>query len=77
MERISSSLLGSIRHQLYLEHIDVIDEDMTDVAYIFILKDASLMYWQLDNIRRIAPINICTLYYEGNKHLAITIFRDA
>ena len=76
MERISSSLLASIRNALSLRHIAIVDEYATEVAYIFVLDNPQLMYWEMDELRRIAPINVCTPYHEGNKHLAITILLD-
>lgn len=77
MAKVSSSLLASFRHQLWLEHISVVKETEYEQAYVFILEDYSIMYWQLDNLRRIAPFNIASLYYKGNKVLALTILFDS
>ena len=77
MGKISSSLLASFRHQLWLEHISVVEETEYKQGHAFILEESSIMYWQLDNLRRIAPFNIATFYYEGNKVLALTILFDS
>lgn len=77
MAKISSSLLASFRHQLWLENISVVEETKHELDYVFFLEEPSIMYWQLDNLRRIAPFNIATLYYEGNKVLALTILYDS
>lgn len=65
--------MASVRNKLSLYHIGIVDEYMTEVAYIFVLNNPQIMYWELDGLREIAPINVCTPYHEGNKHLAITI----
>lgn len=77
MEKISSSLLGSFRHQLWLEHIEVLGEGSTDTCIWFAIEGHSLSYWQLDNLRRIAPVNILLMYHEGNLRLHLTIFKDS
>lgn len=77
MERISSSLLGSFRHQLWLENIVVLEEGSTDVCFWFAIEGHSLGYWQLDNLRRIAPFNILLMYHDGNLRLHLTISKDS
>lgn len=76
MEKISHSLLATFRHQLWLEHLNVLEEFSNDVAYIFVLEEYNLMYWQIENLRRQAPFNITMLYIEGNKRLCLTILKD-
>lgn len=77
MERISNSLLGSFRHQLWLEHIEVLEEFQNDTHVIFALKDYAVSYWSMDNLRRIAPFGIMQLYVDGNKTICLTILKDS
>lgn len=77
MERISHTLLGSFRHQLWLEHIEVLEEFQNDTHYIFALNSCSISYWNMDNLRRIAPFGIILLYVDGNKTICLTILKDS
>ena len=77
MKKISSTLLGSFRHQLWLEHIEVLEEGSTDTCIWFAIEGYSIDYWQLDNLRRIAPVNILLMYHEGNLRLHLTILKDS
>lgn len=76
MEKISHSLLATFRHQLWLEHLNVLEEFSNELVYVFVLEEYDLTYWQIDNLRRQAPFNITMLYFEGNKRLCLTILKD-
>lgn len=73
MGKITSSLLANFRHQLRLEHISIVDEVAYEEGIAFFVKNDSIMYWQLDNLRRITPFSVYMAYHEGSKVLVLTI----
>lgn len=77
MERINHTLLGMFRHQLWLEHIEVIEEFQTSTHHVFAIGNPSICYYSLDNLRRAAPFGIAMLYVDGNKCLCLTILKDS
>lgn len=77
MSYLSSALLGSFRHQLWLEHIEVVEEFQNDTHYIFAINSCSISYWSMDNLRRIAPFGVVLLYVDGNKSICLSIAKDS
>ena len=73
MERINTSQIAAFRHQLWLEHIEVLDEFKYDNSILFVLKNACLCPWKIKNLVRIAPFSILNLYYDGNLRMHLRI----
>ena len=76
MERINPSKLAAFRHQLWLEHIVVLDELKHDNATMFVLENACLCPWEIQNLVRIAPFSILNLYHDGNLRMHLRILED-
>lgn len=77
MERISQALLASFRHQLWLEHIEVLEEFQNDTHIVFALEEYAIPYWSLDNLRRITPFSIMRIYVDGNQKICFAILKDS
>lgn len=76
MEKSIVDILAAFRHQLWLEHIVVLDEFKYDDATLFVLDNAFLCPWEIQNLLRIAPFSILNLYYEGNLRMHLKISED-
>lgn len=64
------------RHQLWLEHVDVLEETIIHGYHAFILADHALPSWVLGNLVRICKFSVSMLYCDGNKRLCILLCKD-
>lgn len=76
MEKINHTLLGMFRHQLWLEHIEVLDEILYDNSTMFVINNDALTFWELKNLLSVCQFSIFNMYYEGNKKLHLAILND-
>ena len=68
--------MAAFRHQLWLEHIVILDEFKYDNATLFVLENECLCPWEIQNLLRIAPFSILNLYYEGNLRMHLKILDE-
>lgn len=75
MERINTPKVVAFRHQLWLEHVEVIEEFVVEDATFFVLKTPCICPWGIQNLIRIAPFSILNLYHDGmlRMHLRISV----
>lgn len=61
------------RHQLWLEHIQVLEEYHKGNSTYFVIEDDCISSFVIINLMKILPFGILTLYYEGNYKLVLSI----
>ena len=73
MERINNTKLGAFRHQLWLEHIPVIDEIIYNDTTTFVLAVPVLCPWEVERLMKIQPFSILMLAHDGNFKLHLML----
>ena len=73
---ISTAILGQIRHQLWLDHIEIVEEFEKGNLYLIAIRPSVLTCYEVANISRICPIGVMNLYVDGNLELCISIAKD-
>lgn len=76
MARINHTLLGLFRHQLWLEHIEVLEEFKIKGSTAFAIKNLVLDSWSLLNLQRVARFKVCVMAFDGNFKLHLLIEDD-
>lgn len=76
MAVLSLSLLASFRHQLFLEHIEVLDEFEYEDTTLFALRDDDLTFWQIERLYRICKFSVLLLYCKGDKKIHLRLYHD-
>lgn len=77
MERISNALIGSFRNELELNKIDIRKEFELQGHYCFALTNSLICYFELDNLRRICPFGVATLWADDELCMCILILKDS
>lgn len=73
MERINNTKLGAFRHQLWLEHIEVVDEIRLNDTTTFVIEQPTLASWEMQNLLNISPFSVLVLAYNGNFKLHLML----
>lgn len=68
--------LAKFRHQLWVEHIEILDEFVYDGSTLFVLKDDYLCMYSMLNLLKIRKFSVLLLYYEGNKRLHLRLLDE-
>ena len=74
MEKLNSPWLDKFRHELWLQHIEVIDEVTYKGSISFVLKDGILCSHEIEALMRIHSFNILNLYHDGNLRMHISCY---
>lgn len=70
---VNSIDVAKFRHQLWVEHIEILDEFVYDGSVLFVLKDDYLCAFSMLNLLKIRKFSVSALYYEGNKRLHLRL----
>lgn len=73
---VQSINVAAFRHQLWLEHIELLDEFVYDGNTLFVLKDDYLCAYSMLNLLKICKFSVLALYYEGNKRLHLRLLDE-
>lgn len=73
---ISTAILGQIRHQLWLDHIEIVEEFEKNDFYLIAIRPSALSSYIIAELSRICPIGVVNLYVDGNLELCISIMKD-
>lgn len=76
MEKITINKVEAFRHQLWLNHIAVIDEYEHNDTTCFVLESSVLTSYDLQRLAETSPFSILQLGYEGNFKLEIMILNE-
>ena len=76
MGAVNYEKIVAFRHQLWLEHVQVLEEYRRNNSTYFVLEEESLPSYTLINLMNILPFGILKLYYEGNSKLVISILNE-
>lgn len=76
MGAVNYEKIVAFRHQLWLEHVQVLEEYRRNNSIYFVLEEESLPSYTLINLMNILPFGILKLYYEGNSKLVISILNE-
>lgn len=73
MERINNTKLGAFRHQLWLEHITIVDEIRLNDTTTFVIEQPTLASWEMQNLLKISPFSVLVLAHDGNFKLHLML----
>lgn len=76
MARINHTLLGLFRHQLWLEHLTILDESADDYGTLFVLEENFIISQSLSNLMEVTNFAVIQLYFEGNAKLCLRVMHD-
>ena len=76
MARINHTLLGLFRHQLWLEHLTILDESEDDYGTLFVLEENFIISQSLLNLMVVTNFSILKLYFEGSAKLCLRVMHD-
>lgn len=76
MGAVNYEKIVAFRHQLWLEHVQVLEEYRRNNSTYFVLEEESLPSYTLVNLMNILPFGILKLYYEGNSKLVLSILNE-
>lgn len=68
--------MAAFRHQLWLEHLEVLDEFRDNDTTLFVLKRAYLCPWEIENLLKIVPFTVLNLYYDGNLRMHLQVLDE-
>lgn len=71
---VNSINVAKFRHQLWVEHIELLDELVYDGTPVFVIKDDCLCVYSIMNLMKICPFSILLLYHEGNKRIHLRLW---
>ena len=73
MEKVNVNKMVAFRHQLWLEHISVIDEIYFNDTTTFVIDQPSLASYELKNLLNIQPFSVLVMAHEGNFKLHLML----
>lgn len=76
MARINYTLLDLFRHQIWLEHLTILDESSDDYGTLFVLEENFIISQSLLNLMNVTSFSILKLYFEGNAKLCLRVMHD-
>lgn len=76
MARINYTLLELFRHQLWLEHLTILDESSDDYGTLFVLEEKFIVSHSLSNLMEVTHFAVIQLYFEGNAKLCLRVMHD-
>lgn len=73
MGAVNYRKIVEFKHQLWLEHIQVLEEYHKGSSTYFVIEDDCITSYAIINLMKILPFGILALYYEGNRKLVLSI----
>lgn len=70
---MNKTKLGAFRHQLWLEHIEIVDEIRLNNNITFVIEQPTLEFWEMQNLLRIWPFSVLVLAHDGNFKLHLML----
>lgn len=70
---MNTTKIAAFRHQLWLEHISVIDEIYYNDTTTFVIDQPSLASYELKNLLNIQPFSVLVMAHEGNFKLHLML----